>query len=223
MHVYPIFLNDLHDRRCVVFGGGHEAERKMRELLECDATVVLISASPGFDVSAYDVEWIPREYKEGDLRNAFLAIVSETNPEKTRPIWEEAQRENILINAMDDVPHCSFVAGSVVRRGRLTLSISTAGAAPALSVRLRQQFERQFGPEFETFLEWMAALRAPMATYFPDFDSRRAKWYEVIDSDILELLASDRRDDALQCLRDIVGDPVAESVTATAPASEYES
>lgn len=223
MHVYPIFLNDLHDRRCVVFGGGHEAERKVRELLACDATVVLISASPGFDVSTYDVEWIAREYETGDLHNAFLAIVSETNPEKTRPIWAEAQRENVLINAMDDVPHCSFVAGSVVRRGKLTLSISTAGAAPALSVRLRQQFERQFGPEFETFLDWMAALRAPMATTFPDFDARRTKWYEVIDSDILELLASDRHEEAFQCLTDIVGKPVAETVKAKAPAFEYES
>ena len=212
MHVYPIFLNDLTGRRCVVYGGGPEAERKIRDLLACDASVLFISPEPGFDVSAYDVEWIARDYREGDLHDAFLAIVTETNPEKTHPIWKEAQRENVLINAMDDVPHCTFVAGSVVRRGQLTISISTAGAAPALSVRLRQRFEREFGHEYETFLEWMAALRPPMARFYPDFETRRRIWYTLIDSDVLELLASDRQEQAHERVREIAGDDVAAAI-----------
>ena len=208
MKVYPIFLNDLSGRRCVVFGGNHEAERKVRELLECGADVTLISAVADFDVSAYPVEWVRRDYRAGDLTGAFLAIAAETNPEKTRPIWEEAEASNVLFNAMDDVPHCSFVAGSVVRRGKLTLSISTSGAAPALSVRLRQEFEERFGPEFEVFLDWMAALREPMAARYPNFDERRSIWYELIDSDVRGLLASNRYTDAAERLRGIVGDEV---------------
>lgn len=212
MQVYPIFLNDLSGRRCIVFGGGHEAERKVRDLLDCGASVTVISPHLSFDSTSYDVEWIDRDYEPGDLSDAFLAIASETNPEKTRPIWEEAEREKVLFNAMDDVPHCSFVAGSVVRSGKLTLSISTSGAAPALSVRLRQEFERRFGPEYEVFLEWMAALRAPMAETYPDFDVRRRIWYELIDSDILDLIASNRTDEALERIVEIAGAPVAEAL-----------
>ena len=208
MKVYPIFLNDLSRRRCVVFGGSREAERKVRDLLDCGAQVTLISESVDFDPSDYDVEWLRRDYQPGDLAGAFLAIAAETNPEKTRPIWEEAETENVLFNAMDDVPHCSFVAGSVVRRGKLTLSISTSGAAPALSVRLRQEFEERFGPEFETFLDWMAALREPMASRYPDFDERRKIWYELVDSDVRSLLVSSRYTDAFERLRGIVGDEV---------------
>lgn len=205
MHVYPIFLNDLHRRRCIVIGGDHEAERKVRDLLACNADVILITPSASFDVSAYDVTWIQRDYRDGDLKGAFLTIVSETNPGKTEPIWKESQREGVLFNAMDDIPHCSFVAGSVVRRGRLTLSISTAGAAPALSVRLREEFERRFGEEYETFLDWLAALRDPMAAAFPDFALRRGLWYRIVDSDILDLLATGDREAARCRLRDIVG------------------
>ncbi len=213
MNVYPIFLNNLHGRRCLVIGGNHEAERKALGLLECDADVEVISPSIT-DVleelaESGRIRWVERDYRPGDVAGAFLVIVSETNPPKTRPIFEEAERENVLINAMDDVPHCTFVAGSVVRRGHLTLSISSSGAAPALSVRLRQEFENRFGPEYEVFLGWMAALREPMARHIPEFETRRAIWYELVDSDILTLLAEERESEALDRLVEIVGDNVA--------------
>lgn len=212
MKPFPIFLNNLDEQRSVVVGGGHEAERKVGDLLECGANVTVISP----DVTdalrhwadADTIQWVARDYRPGDLEGAFLVIVSETNPEATAPIWEEAQERNVLINAMDDVPHCTFVAGSVVRRGKLTLSISTSGAAPALSVRLRQRFEDDFGPHYETFLDWMAALREPMAVHYADFDERRRIWYAIVDSDILDLLAQGREADALERLNELAGTQV---------------
>lgn len=213
MNVYPIFLNNLEGRRCVVIGGDHEAERKVQGLLECNADVEVIcpSITPGLEeLSRADrIHWVKRAYRPGDLVGAFLVIVSETNPPKTHPVFEEAQRENVLINAMDDVPHCTFVAGSVVKRGRLTIAISSAGAAPALSVRLREEFEQRFGPEYEVFLDWMAALREPMARHIPNFEDRRALWYELIDSDVLALLGEGRDSDARDRLIAVVGENVA--------------
>lgn len=213
MNVYPIFLNNLTTRRCLVIGGSHEAERKALGLLECDAVVEVISPSVTDRLRELAdggrIRWTERDYREGDVAGAFLVIVSETNPAKTRPIFEEAERENVLINAMDDVPHCTFVAGSVVRRGHLTISISSSGAAPALSVRLREEFEERFGPEYEVFLDWMAALRDPMARHFPDFETRRAVWYRIVDSDILSLLRGGRENEARARLVEIAGEDVA--------------
>lgn len=220
MKVYPIFLNNLNGRRCLIIGGNHEAERKVLGLLECDAFVEVISPSVTDELremsAAGQIRWIDRDYREGDVAGAFLVIVSETNPNKTRPIFEEAERENVLINAMDDVPHCTFVAGSVVRRGHLTIAISSSGAAPALSVRLRHEFEERFGPEYEVFLGWMAALRDPMLRQVPDFDERRTKWYQIVDSDILSLLSEEREEEARRRLVEIVGEDVAvEALFAT--------
>jgi siroheme synthase-like protein len=210
MKVYPIFLNNLVDRRCVVIGGDHEAERKVKGLLACDADVVVISPDLtdelGCWADAGRFEWIARPYRHGDLKDAFLTIISETNPEATAPIWEEAQAEKVLINAMDDVPHCTFVAGSVVRRGPLVISISTSGQGPTLSVRLRQQLEKELGPEYAVLLEWMAALREPVAERYPDFDERRRRWYALVDSDLLEMLRQGNLDAAQQCIDDIMGE-----------------
>jgi precorrin-2 dehydrogenase / sirohydrochlorin ferrochelatase len=209
MTVYPIFLNNLTDRRCVVVGGDHEGERKADELAELGADVTVISAEATSKLRALADEgritWLARDYRPGDLRDAFLVIVSETNPEATAPIWEEAQAEKVLINAMDDVPHCTFVAGSVVRRGPLVVSISTSGAAPALSVRLRQQLEKAFGPEYETFLTLMERLRGPMAERYPEFQERRRLWYELVDSNVLSLLAEDRPAQARRRIEEITG------------------
>ena len=221
MNVYPIFLNNLKGRRCLIIGGNHEAERKALGLLECGADVEVISLSVTRELEkladAGRLRWVDRDYRDGDVAGAFLVIVSETNPDTTRPIFEEAERENVLINAMDDVPHCTFVAGSVVRRGRLTISISSSGAAPALSVRLREEFEDRFGPEYEVFLDWMAALRDPIARHIPDFDTRRAVWYRIVDSDILTLLADGREEDARERLVEIAGENVAAEALFAVP------
>jgi siroheme synthase-like protein len=64
-----------------------------------------------------------------------------------------------LCNAVDDIEHCHFYYGSVVQRGDLQIAISTNGKSPALAQRLRLQLEKQFGPEYELWLEWLGAAR----------------------------------------------------------------
>jgi siroheme synthase-like protein len=209
MKVYPIFLNNLAGRRCVVFGTGHEAERKIQGLLDCDAEVVVISPEVSDTIRAWveadQVVWEARTYRSGDLKDAFLAIVVEINPPVTRPIWEEAQERKVLINAMDDVPHCTFVAGSVVQRGPLVISISSSGSAPTLSVRIRQKMEREFGPEYAVFLTIMQSLREPMKAHYPEFEERRRRWYTLVDSDVLELIKVGEMSRAYRRIEELVG------------------
>src|SRR5207244_9720515 len=93
-----------------------------------------------------------------------------------------------------------------MRQGALTIAISTSGCAPALAVRLRQQFERTFGPEYAVFLDWLQTLREPFARQYPDFTERRARWYALVDSEILTLLQQGHVDLARHRLAEIVTD-----------------
>ncbi len=209
MKPYPIFLIGLENRHCIVIGGGHEAENKVRGLLDCNATVTVIHRSLTPELEAWADEgrftWLQRPYQPGDLHGAFLIIAERADPDTNARIWAEAEAEGALVNVMDDVAHCNFVAGSVVRQGHLTVSISTSGAAPTLAVRLRQKMEREFGPEYATFLEWMQQLRTPMSKQYPAFGERRERWYELVDSDILALIRDGRFDLARQRLTEISG------------------
>ncbi len=208
MKPYPVFLIGLEGRRCIVIGGGSEAEYKVEGLLACGASVTLIAAEVTEMLERHAEErrlgWIQRDYQCGDLRGAFLVIATPEGPDANARIYREAEEEGALINVMDDTEHCNFIAGSVVRRGPLVVSISTSGCAPALAVRLRERFERDFGPEYADFLELLAELRNPLTGAVPDFEERRALWYRLVDSDVLDLLRAGQR----QRARDRVGEIV---------------
>lgn len=212
MKVYPVYLNRLDEKRTVIIGGNHETERKVNELLVCDANLTVIS--PGLTNKLQELAdskrftWISRTYLKGDLDGAFMVIVAEFEGETNRKVFQEAEDRGILVNVMDDIPHCNFTFGSLIKRGPLTLSISTSGAAPTLAVRLRQKFEKEFGSEYELFLEMMQALRDPMKEIYHDFDTRKELWYKVTDSEVLELFRENRTEEAYRKTREIVGPDV---------------
>lgn len=204
---YPICLNNLHRTRCIVVGGGSVAERKVRSLLEAGATVRVISP----DLTETLQEWatqgtiqhIPRAYQSGDLEGAFLTFAATDSREINRAISVEAESRHSLINVVDDPELCSFTVPAVVHRGSLTVSISTAGQSPALAVHLRQQIEEFIGPEYALFLEILRELRDPVMTSCPA-DRRRDLWYQLIESDILDLLRRGMVREAQEKANDLV-------------------
>src|SRR6478672_4729876 len=145
MH-YPVFL-DLTDRPCFVIGGCALAEEKARGLLAAGARVTVIAPdlTPGLGGLAVEgkIDSIARRYRRGDLRTAFLVIAVNPGEAVAASIWEETRGRNVLVNTVDDVPHCDFIAPAIVRRGDLTIAISTGGRAPALAARLRQRLEHE--------------------------------------------------------------------------------
>lgn len=217
MKGYPIFLIGLDQRSCIVVGGDREAERKVSGLLECEARVTLIApivTSGLLRLAIQDkLTWIPRDYRVGDLRGAWLVIASGQDEPTRDMICREARSENSLTNVMDDTAHCNFVAGSVLRRGPLTVSISTSGCAPALAVRLRQRLERELGAEYGELLTLLGSLRKRVARRHEDFDSRRELWYRIVDSDVLERIKRGDTEGAHRLALKLIGSPPA-SATA---------
>ena len=97
MKPYPIFLVGLQDRHCVVIGGGHEAEYKVRGLLDVQATVTVISPTltPQLQTWADDGRfvWLDRDYEPGDLHGAFLVISERGEPKRNTAVYREAEAE----------------------------------------------------------------------------------------------------------------------------------
>ncbi|HLR32240.1 MAG TPA: bifunctional precorrin-2 dehydrogenase/sirohydrochlorin ferrochelatase, partial [Fodinibius sp.] len=209
MDMFPVYLRRLDERRTVLIGGNHEAEGKAEQLLDRNARLTVISPHLTEKMQRWAgnsrFRWIPRTYRQGDLEGAFMAIVAEYEGDINKKVYQEAKERGILVNVMDDIPHANFAFGSIVKRGPLTISISTSGAAPALSVRLRQRFEKEFGPEYGQFLEFMEKLRKPMARYHDGFETRKRLWYEVIDSDVLSFFREGKIEKAHQKTADIAG------------------
>jgi siroheme synthase-like protein len=208
MDYYPIYLN-LQNRVCVVIGGGKIAEGKVDGLLAAAARVRV--AAPALTsalqklVQDGRIEHLARGYRPGDLADAFPAISATDDPAVNEKVWQPANARNVLVNVVDDTPHCNFIAPAILRQGDLVVAISTGGKAPVLAVRLREQIKPLVGPEHARFLELAGTLRERLAERCPSFAERRALWFQLVDSDVLHLLRQGDEGTAWQRMADIMG------------------
>ena len=162
---YPAFI-DVRGRNCLVIGGGPLGEEKVVKLLECDAKVIVIApeVSPVVEALASEgkVEWIRRDYRPGDLAQAFIAIASTDDDETDRQIYAEAEERNVLLNVVDVTHLCTFIAPSVARRGEVTVATSTGGASPALARTFREKLETSRILEYADLAPILARGRAEL-------------------------------------------------------------
>jgi precorrin-2 dehydrogenase/sirohydrochlorin ferrochelatase len=205
---YPIYVQ-LREQPCVVIGGGKIAEGKVEGLLAVQAKVTVIAPDLTSRlrqrVESRQITYLARAYQPGDLSGAFLVICATDQREINHQVWQEATANCQLVNVVDDTPRCNFIAPSIFRKGDLTIAISTSGKAPALAVRLKERLQRELGPEYERFLELASELREPLARHIPDFETRKVLWYELIDSEILDMLARGDEAAARELISRIVG------------------
>ena len=205
---YPVYIQ-LKDQPCVVIGGGKIAEGKVEGLLAVEANVTVIAptlTTPLRDLADQDqITYWARAYQPGDLKGAFLVVCATDQAETNHQVWQEATANRQLVNVVDDTPRCNFIAPSILRKGDLTIAISTSGKAPALAVRLKERLQRELGPEYARFLELAGELREPLARHIPDFETRKALWYELVDSEILEVLAHGDESAAREIISRVMG------------------
>src|SRR5215211_2455015 len=205
---YPVYIQ-LREQPCVVIGGGKIAEGKVEGLLAAQAKVTVISPNltPRLQALAEEkqIAYLARIYRPGDLVGAFLVICATDQVEINHKVWEEATTNRQLVNVVDDTPRCNFIAPSILRKGDLTIAISTSGKAPALAVRLKERLQGELGPEYARFLDLAGELREPLAQHIPDFETRKALWYEIVDSEILDVLADGDERLAREIISRIVG------------------
>jgi uroporphyrin-III C-methyltransferase / precorrin-2 dehydrogenase / sirohydrochlorin ferrochelatase len=157
---YPVFLR-LAGARVVVVGGGPVAAGKLTGLLEAGARVCVIAPAPSPGVRRPGVEVLARAFAPADLDGARFVIAAAT-PEVNRAVAAAAAARNLFVNAVDDVAHATAYLGGVVRRGEVTVAISTGGAAPALAGLLREALD--------------AVLPADLADWVPLARRLRAEW-----------------------------------------------
>jgi len=211
MSFYPICL-DLEAKPCVVVGGGRVAERKVLGLLCCSAQVSVVSPVITEELQLQhaqgNIEWIDREYLQGDLAQAFLVIAA-TDDEKTqKQVYEEATINNLLLNVADVPQRCNFILPATVRRGDLTISVSTAGKSPALARKLRMELEKRFGPEYRVLVNILGAIR-PEILASGLLQSENEQFFKELLHDDLEKWVKNKNWDSIEKhFRAVAGDRI---------------
>jgi len=187
MSLFPMFLK-LTARRCVVVGAGTIAEGKIESLLQAEAQVTVVAPEALPRVREWaeggDITWVRREYGEGDLAGAFLAVAATATPEVNRAVFAEAQERGVLINAVDDPPFCDFYFPSIVKRGELQIAISTAGESPALAQRLRKEINAALPLDVGEWLMELGRLRREVTAVEPIGEPRKQLLHELAQREV---------------------------------------
>jgi precorrin-2 dehydrogenase len=125
------FSLDVAGRPVLVVGDGDRAEHKAAVLRDAGADVTRVSAGA---------------YRRGDAGRYWLVITA-ADPDVNATVFQDAEAAGVWCNAVDDPEHCSVLFPAVVRRGPVTVAVSTGGSSPALASWLRRELEGVVGPE----------------------------------------------------------------------------
>lgn len=193
---YPIFLQ-LHHKLCVVIGGGEVATRKVTTLLECNATVRVISPqlTPELEAlaDAHRLEALRHPYTPESLAGAYLVIAATSSPAVNRQVATHCHANNIPINVVDAPELCDFIVPATVKRGPLTIAVSTGGNLPAMARHIRQVLATEFDEVYGELLTALGEARARVLRDINDPVQRKQIFTTLVTTDLLTTLRQEGR------------------------------
>lgn len=197
MRYYPMFLS-LAGRACLVVGAGQVGLRKIETLVDCNASSVLVVDQNPPDEALSALLALPnlgsvlcfaqRDFHDADLDGVFLAIASTSSPAVNQRISDLCRERGVLCNIVDQPEACSFIVPATVRRGDLTLAVSTGGQSPALAKRIRKDLQEAYGQEYALFLDLMGRLRPLVLALGLDTGVNTTIFRSLVGSRLLEAL-----------------------------------
>ncbi len=156
--LFPVFLR-LAGRNVLLVGGGTVAAAKLPALLETGAAVTVVAPEIRAEIASSPVTLRQRPFAADDLEGAWFVVAAAT-PEVNRRVRETAEALRVFVNAVDDPESASAYTGGVLRRGGVTVAVSTEGRAPALAGLLREALDAVIPQEVDVWVRTAAALRA---------------------------------------------------------------
>lgn len=207
MPFFPAFL-DLRGRPCLVVGAGRVGRRKIQRLLHCQAhPLVVVEPDPDDDLlrdpeMSRAITLHQRTFKSSDVQGAFLVVASTSSPEVNSQIGNVCHEQNILCNVVDQPGLCSLVWPSLINQGDLALAVTTGGASPALTRRIREHLEEQFGPEYATWLKLLKMLRPALIALGSPQKENSSVFKSLTDDQVLKAIIRDEGPELLALLQE---------------------
>ena len=175
MTVFPLFEN-IDRKNFLVAGGGSVAARKVERLLAFTTRITVIA--PETDIAGVRV--LRRAVEDEDLMRADFVIAATDDRALNRHIAAVCREGRIPVNVADDPELCTFIFPAIVKRGDLTVGISTAGASPAYAWQLRREIESILPDHIGGILERMSRLRRTVPERIPDQKKRAVCYREAL-------------------------------------------
>jgi len=199
MDYLPLF-HKVTQKSCLVVGGGPIATRKVRLLLEANASVSVIATQlhQELDKLANEgiITHINRDLMAGDTQGFFLVVSASDNDEINIQVSKEAQQNNIPVNVVDQPKLCSFIFPAIIDRSPITIGISSGGVAPVLIRLLRAKLETLLPHRLGNLAALAAKFRQTVKDHFSNSELRRIFWEQAFNGSIADLSYQGKHEEA---------------------------
>ena len=145
----------------ILVGDGAAAERRL-DLLDAAgaADLTLYAANPSAALAlAAGHRLVRRLPTIQEVAAARLVFISDRAAPHARSLAAAARAAGALVHVEDEPSLSDVHAPAVLRRGDLTIAVSTGGKSPGLAVQVKRFLGAVFGQEWQARLDALAALR----------------------------------------------------------------
>lgn len=196
---YSINLN-IQNKKCTVIGGGGVAERKVLGLLAAGGLVSVISPEVTEKLKILADEkkiiWIRSVYKSGMANGYFLLIAATDNESANKLAVSEAKSFGVLVNAPANPELSDFSVPAVMRRGDLSVAVTTEGISPAFSRVIKEEIAGFLPKNVDEWLKILKKVRDEMKEKLKTSRDRENFWRRALNKRVFALLKEGRLKDA---------------------------
>jgi precorrin-2 dehydrogenase / sirohydrochlorin ferrochelatase len=208
MKTYPLFAI-IEDKPCLVVGGGAVGERKVADLMAAGARVTVVSRTLTPELAALagrgEITYLPEDFRPAQVEGMALVMAATDDQKVNAAVSAAAQARAIWVNVADDPEYCTFIVPAQVRRGDLTLAISTGGASPALARQLREELQQHFGPEYGPYLDLLQRVRTRLLSERRAHPDNGPLFHRLVRSPLKEAVAQGDRTRVVNILHEVLG------------------
>lgn len=179
MSYFPFYV-DISDKTFLIIGGGSVAADKVMRLRRFTDKIIVIA--PESEIS--EVQVLRKEYDSEDLRLGDYVVAACGDREIDRRVAMDCRRAGIPVNTVDDTEFCDFIFPAIIKRGKLSVAVSTSGSSPLYARMLREEIEKMLPEDIEHILDEMQALRERTASETANQKERA----EIYRKALLEML-----------------------------------
>ncbi|WP_292469042.1 bifunctional precorrin-2 dehydrogenase/sirohydrochlorin ferrochelatase [Methanolobus sp.] len=218
-HFLPLLI-DMNDKKVVIFGSGSVGERKVN-LFSAYAPVTVVSRNfndtffelerkNGITLIKADASKLTDADINDIIKEAFLVIPATNDRTINERIVSLSKSVGILTNEVDAIGDVTIPA--VIKRGGLTISISTTGSSPAFSRFTRQQVEKIIIPEFADMIKIQDEMRTYLKSEVTDQIERKEILWNILENEEVWAALKESYEKGFKIAQDIVRKKISEKV-----------
>ena len=174
------------------------ALRKAEKLLPYGPRLTVTAPEIGAELARLPgLTLVRRPFRPEDVEGMAFVIAASGDAALNRQVAGLCRERGIPVNVVDDKEACSFLFPALVKRGELSVGISTGGSSPTAAIWLKEQIGALLPQGLEDILAWLEEQRPILKARCPE-EKDRARGFSNLFAACLEAgrpLTEEERED----------------------------